>query len=173
MFALNHVLVPTNRGEPSRAALRYGVAFAKKFDAQLHIVHVLPDHEYDVAIEKERVLEQLMPEERPVLPGGPEPDPDAVVHFAAMDDIGELLEPDDVVATRAEFLIRREPAGGPGDAIIECAVELGVEMIVMGKHRLGFVEHLLGGSVTEKVVRQAPCPVLIVHYPEQEFVVPD
>jgi nucleotide-binding universal stress UspA family protein len=38
---------------------------------------------------------------------------------------------------------------------------------------LGFVEHLLAGSVTEKVIRQAPCPVLIVQHPEHEFVVPD
>jgi hypothetical protein len=32
----------------------------------------------------------------------------------------------------------------------------------MGKHHLGFVEHLVAGSVTEKVVRHASCPVLIV-----------
>jgi nucleotide-binding universal stress UspA family protein len=43
----------------------------------------------------------------------------------------------------------------------------------MGKHRLGFVEHLLAGSVTEKVIRHAPCPVLIVHYPEHDFVLRD
>jgi hypothetical protein len=43
----------------------------------------------------------------------------------------------------------------------------------MGKHRLGFVEHLITGSVAEKVIRQAPCPVLIVQHPEHEFVVGD
>jgi nucleotide-binding universal stress UspA family protein len=48
-----------------------------------------------------------------------------------------------------------------------------VELIVMGKHRVGFVEHLISGSVAEKVLRRAPCPVLIVQHPEQEFVVPD
>jgi nucleotide-binding universal stress UspA family protein len=41
----------------------------------------------------------------------------------------------------------------------------------MGKHRLGFVEHMFSGSVTEKVVRHAPCPVLIVQHPEHDFVV--
>jgi nucleotide-binding universal stress UspA family protein len=54
---------------------------------------------------------------------------------------------------------------------VACATDLRVELIVMGKHRLGFVEHLLAGSVTEKVVRHAPCPVLIVQHPEREFVV--
>ena len=42
----------------------------------------------------------------------------------------------------------------------------------MGKHNLGFVEHLLAGSVAEKVIRHAPCPVLIVQHPEHDFVVP-
>ena len=41
----------------------------------------------------------------------------------------------------------------------------------MGKHHLGFVEHMLAGSVAEKVVRHAPCPVLIVQHPEHDFVV--
>jgi nucleotide-binding universal stress UspA family protein len=42
---------------------------------------------------------------------------------------------------------------------------------VIGKHQLGFVEHMLAGSVAEKVVRHAPCPVLVVQHPEHDFVV--
>ena len=60
---------------------------------------------------------------------------------------------------------------GAADAIVACARELDVELIVMGKHHLGFVEHMLAGSVAEKVVRHAPCPVLIVQHPEHDFVV--
>jgi nucleotide-binding universal stress UspA family protein len=41
----------------------------------------------------------------------------------------------------------------------------------MGKHRVGFVAHLFAGSVTENVLRHAPCPVLVVQHPEHEFVV--
>ena len=55
---------------------------------------------------------------------------------------------------------------GAAEAILTCARELDVELIVMGKHHLGFVEHMLAGSVAEKVVRHAPCPVLIVQHPE-------
>ena len=43
----------------------------------------------------------------------------------------------------------------------------------MGKHRIGFVEQLVAGSVAERVIRRAPCPVLIVHYPEHDFVQDD
>ena len=43
----------------------------------------------------------------------------------------------------------------------------------MGTHGRGGVAHLLMGSVAERVVRTAPCPVLTVRHPEHEFVLPD
>ena len=43
----------------------------------------------------------------------------------------------------------------------------------MGTHGRGFMSHLLMGSVAEKVVRIAPCPVLTVRHPEHEFILPD
>ena len=70
-------------------------------------------------------------------------------------------------------MLRGSGMAGPGDAIVACARELKCELIVMGKHNLGFVEHLLAGSVAEKVVRHAPCPVLIVQHPEHDFVLAD
>jgi nucleotide-binding universal stress UspA family protein len=46
-------------------------------------------------------------------------------------------------------------------------------LIVMGTHGRGPVAHLFMGSVAERVVRMAPCPVLTVRHPEREFVTPD
>ena len=43
----------------------------------------------------------------------------------------------------------------------------------MGTHGRGAMAQMLMGSVAEKVVRTAPCPVLTVRHPEREFVVPD
>lgn len=169
MFALTRVLVPTNLGEPSKAAIRYGVAFARQFDAKLYVVHVLPPKALEAAVEAERVVETLLSEERQVS----DPDPEEVARNAAREDMGTLLDADEERDTQAEYLLRAELVGGPGESIIACANELDVELIVMGKHRLGFVEHLLAGSVTERVIRHAPCPVLIVQHPEHEFVVPD
>jgi universal stress protein A len=169
VFVLNRILVPTNHGEPSKAAIKYGVAFARQFNAQLFLVHVLSEKDFDFAIEAERAVETLMPEA--VLDAAPD-SPVAVARNAAHEDLGQLLDPEDERATRAQYVLRAGRSG-PGDGIVACATELEVELIVMGKHRLGFVEHLLAGSVTEKVVRHAPCPVLIVQHPEHEFVVPE
>lgn len=171
MFALQRILVPTNLGEPSRAAINYGVAFAKQFGARLHLVHVLPARRFEAAIEAERVVETLLPQALDETATPVEPAPEDVARNAAREDLAGLLGPDDERETRAEYLLRSAGVQGPGEEIVQCARELGVELIVMGKHRMGFVEHLLAGSVTERVVRDAPCPVLIVHYPEREFVV--
>ena len=168
MFALSRILVPTNLGEPSKAAIKYGVGFARQFNAQLFLVHVLSAKNFDFAIEAERAIETLMPEA--VLNAAPD-SPAAVARNAAREDLGRLVDPADERAARVEYVLRAAGRGGPGDEIVACATDLAVELIVMGKHRLGLVEHLLAGSVTEKVVRHAPCPVLIVQHPEREFVV--
>jgi len=173
LFALTRILVPTNLGEPSKTAIKYGVAFARQFDAKLILAHVLPAKQFEAAIETERVMEKLLPELPPGETSGAEPDPDEVARNAAREDLGQLLEPQQEQDTRAEYVLRSAGPSGPGDEIVACAKELDVELIVMGKHRLGIVEHLLAGSVTEKVIRRAPCPVLIVHHPEHDFVVED
>ena len=49
----------------------------------------------------------------------------------------------------------------------------GIDIILMGTHGRGMMAHLLMGSVAEKVVRIAPCPVLTVRHPEHEFIQPD
>ena len=169
VFALTRILVPTNLGEPSRAAVQYGVAFARQFGAKLFLLHVLDAKGLEAALETERVLEVLSPERAEHARG--EPSSFEVSRNAARHDLSRLLTAKDEQDTRAEYLLRGSGMSGPGDAIVACARELEVELIVMGKHHLGFVEHMLTGSVAEKVVRHAPCPVLIVQHPEHDFVV--
>ena len=61
----------------------------------------------------------------------------------------------------------------PAAAITSYAREWGIDLIVMGTHGRGGFAHLLMGSVSERVVQTAPCPVLTVRHPEHEFVLPD
>jgi nucleotide-binding universal stress UspA family protein len=163
VFALTCILVPTNLGEPSRAAIQYGLAFARQFGAKLFLLHVLDAKGLDAALETERVLEVLSPETPAPVPA--EPSPLELARNAARHDLGRLLSLDDERATHAEYLLRASGMAGVGDAISKCAREVGAELIVMGKHHLGVVEHLIAGSVAEKVIRHAPCPVLIVQHP--------
>ena len=53
--------------------------------------------------------------------------------------------------------------GQPSVAICELAQEIGADLIIMGSRSRPGVRHLFLGSVAEKVLRSAPCPVLIVH----------
>ena len=64
-------------------------------------------------------------------------------------------------------------SNSPALAIVDYARQERINLIVTGTHGRGAVAHLLMGSVAERVVRTAPCPVLTVRHPEQEFVVPD
>ena len=57
--------------------------------------------------------------------------------------------------------------------IADYAEESDVDLIVMGTHGRGLLAHVFMGSVAERVVRIAPCPVLTVRNPEHEFVFPD
>jgi nucleotide-binding universal stress UspA family protein len=57
--------------------------------------------------------------------------------------------------------------------IVDYARDHDVDIIVMGTHGRGALGHLVMGSVAERVVRLAPCPVLTVRHPEHEFIRPD
>lgn len=73
--------------------------------------------------------------------------------------------------------LRAEPAvrvsTSVAGTIIEFAKQTHVDIIVVGTHGRGPVGHFLMGSVAEHVVRNAPCPVLVVRPNEHEFIVPD
>ena len=64
-------------------------------------------------------------------------------------------------------------SNAPAAAIVDYAKDKRIDLIVAGTHGRGGVARLLLGSVTERVVRTAPCPVLTVRHPEHEFVIPD
>jgi nucleotide-binding universal stress UspA family protein len=59
------------------------------------------------------------------------------------------------------------------EAIVDYARVQRIDLIVLGTHGRGTIGRLLVGSVAERVVRTAPCPVLTVRQPERDCVVPD
>jgi len=157
MITLKNILVATDFSEPSDAALVYGRAFARNFNATLHVVHVVGNVS-SAAYGAEGYV-AAMPDLQQEVEGAARKQLDAV-----------LIDSDErPLPTRGVLITSNAPA----HAIVEYASREHVDLIVTGTHGRGAVAHLLMGSVAERVVRTAPCPVLTVRHPEHEFVVPD
>jgi nucleotide-binding universal stress UspA family protein len=157
MIVLKKILVATDFSEPSEAALAYGRELTRTFGAQLTVLHVADNVAARAYGADGFVFLQ--------------PDLQHDVDAVARQRVDALLsnEDRDVLRTEALVITSKVTAG----TIVEYAKTESVDLIVMGTHGRGAVAHLLMGSVTERVVRTAPCPVLTVRHPEREFVLPD
>jgi nucleotide-binding universal stress UspA family protein len=154
MIKLENVLVATDFSDVADAALAYGAALAAQFGARLHLLHVA-DNAFMLNVgaagymTNVAVIQQEMEE-------------DARVELKTR---AERIEPPPATA-----VVSGSP---PTAAIIEYARANDVDLIVVGTHGRGGMSRLLLGSVAERLVRMGPCPVLTVHHPEREFVIPE
>jgi nucleotide-binding universal stress UspA family protein len=157
MIALKQILVATDFSEPSDCALTYARALASSFKATLHVLHVVGNM-VDAAYGAEGYAVAV-------------PDLQQQIEDAARKQLDDLrIEADEgPLPTKRVLVTSNSPAG----AIVEYAARQGIDLIVTGTHGRGAVAHLLLGSVAERVVRTAGCPVLTVRHPEREFVVAD
>lgn len=142
------ILVPIDFEEASDIALTYGRSLAKAFGAELHVLHVMENQFLRLTFKSA-----------------------AAVEAGIANRVAERLTPEDRRSLHAVAAVRMSDE--PSDEIIQYAELEGIDLIVMGTHGRAHKAHLLMGSVAEKVVRMAPCPVLTVHHPEHEFVVSD
>jgi nucleotide-binding universal stress UspA family protein len=156
MIRLNNILVATDFSAASEAALNYGRDLARTFGATLHVVHVTDD--VMIRFAGEGTMTFL-------------PNLQTEVENSARNRIDALVTDEDRSQLRAKSVIRTSLS--PAEPIVEYAKEHSVDLIVMGTHGRKALAHLLMGSVAERVVRTAPCPVLTVRHPEHEFLVPD
>jgi nucleotide-binding universal stress UspA family protein len=156
MIRIENVLVATDFSDASAAALTYGREFARTFQATLHVLHVA-----------DSVYTQFVAETYTTML----PDAQREVEQAARQQLEAVLEEEDRTLLHAKPVVN--VALSKAAAIVEYAARHGIDIIVIGTHGRGAISHLLMGSVAERVVRTAPCPVLTVHHPEHEFVLPD
>jgi nucleotide-binding universal stress UspA family protein len=139
------ILVPTDFSAPSNAALTLAKRMAAMSGASLHLLHVLDDSMTTAAAAvgvhaptaelREKWLE------------------------GARTLLSTQLTPEEQASFRSTEVVM---FGTPARTIVEHAKESGIDLIVMGTHGRGGVEHVLIGSVAERVVRSAVCPVLTV-----------
>ena len=148
------LLVPFDFSKHSRAALDLALEFARVFDATLHLVHV---------VQPVTQLYGYGSYTSSAIASG--------IDFAALRE-SLLRELHEVIDRIEGFDGRIEPhvveGIGPADLVRSCAEEFGADLIVMGTHgRTGFA-HVFLGSVAERTLRLAPCPVLTVRAPDDE-----
>ena len=143
--------MPIDFSKPSEKALDYALPFARQFGAQIVVLHVAEPRNYPNSF--------IMPPE--IIEG----------NTARMDAREEKL---------SEFSRKRigrgiktatvVQLGKPYQEIVKLAEARRVDLIILATHGHSGVERLFLGSTAERVVRHAPCPVLVVREKEREFV---
>jgi len=147
---LRSILVPTDFSAPSLKALRYAAVLARQSGAKLTLLNVVepigatPDFAYNpLALESEKVT------------------------AAAGEHLKKLAAKADLEEGLIEKTLVRN--GVPYAEISSAAGSLKVDLIVIATHGYSGFKHLFMGSTAERVVRHAPCPVLVVREHEREF----
>ena len=131
---MQKILVAYDGGEPAQRALRTAIELAKKFDALIGVVSVVPYH-----------------------PGRYPMDPwdDPAVHTQELADARAILTEEGI---EADFI---EPIGDPASTIERIAEEGGYDAVVIGSRGLGPVSRFFRGSVSEHVATHAAATVVV------------
>lgn len=142
---LHHVLCPFDFSEVSSHALDQATALAHRAGARLTVLHVSPA---DLRGAGMHALDTATLD---------------AIETVRLEDLRGRVTQACHAATQAGVPIDITiAAGAPVPVILACAASNAVDLIVMGTHGASGVEHLILGSVTEKVLRKASCPVLTV-----------
>lgn len=157
MIALKRILVATDFGEAAEVALNYGREFARLFGANIDVLHVA-ENVTPRAFGTDAIVPNFAELQREV-------------DEAARRHLDALLTDEDRRELNATPVLLTSPA--TARTIVQYAKESGADLILIGTHGRSTMEQLLMGTVAERVVRFAPCPVLTVRHPEREFVLPD
>lgn len=151
-IGLNKILCPYDFSECSRYALKFAIEFASTYKAKLYLLNIFDVRAYDygepvygINVPIKDVIDTIKTELAKSIP----------------EKVKNELQVETIVVP-----------GVPFYEIIKFANENEINLIVMGTHGRTGLAHILLGSVAEKVVRKASCPVLTVRHPEHEFVMP-
>jgi universal stress protein A len=145
VIEIRSILAPTDFSAHSEEAVRYACGLAARLGAELHLVHILSE----------------------IIPAGPDPLLMPVIppeyyeenEERARETLSRLLDP---AWGSPRSVVTAVRWGSPVEAIVSHAVELKVDLIVIATHGRTGLSHVLLGSVAERIVREAPCPVLTI-----------
>ncbi|WP_267640114.1 universal stress protein [Haloarchaeobius amylolyticus] len=136
----SHILVPVDGSDASEAAAEHAIDLATRYDAGVTVMHVVDDDLLPLDARSQQLVERLEAE--------------------AADIVTEVVE----WATEAGVMPieRRIVRGSPADEILTAIDEKDVDLVVLGSHGRSGIDKFIMGSVSERVVRQSPVPVLTV-----------
>ena len=152
MIVLRNILLPTDFSESALQATRYALELARRFQAKLHLLHVIEDPVVYL----------------PMFESFPLPSRQDFEQFAQT-RLENWILPEDQQGLE---LVYRWAHGRPFVEIVRDAKANDVDLIVLGTHGRGVAAQLLMGSVAEKVIQKAHCPVLTVRPEGHQFVHP-
>jgi universal stress protein A len=160
-MSFTHILVAVDFSTQANAALTVALREAELHHASVTLLHVLQHHTHT---------------EVTYIRGNPENQRGLAAEFGSLQPLGRqepvVLRRDylEETLTHLRDLVPQSftgkwevevASGDPADGIIHVAREHGIDLIVMGTHGRTGLAHVFLGSVAEKVVRHAPCPVLV------------
>ena len=151
MIDVNNILLPTDFSDCAAAALEYACDLAQRYDAKLSMLHVIHDPtlevpDFGMGLAFPGYVENL-------------PDRRKKVVEAANDALKNLSDACPQHSTAIEYHIK---FGQPFKEVLKLAEEDSVDLIVMGTHGRAGLSHILLGSVAERVIQKANCPVMTV-----------
>ena len=149
---LRRILVPIDFSEHSKKALQYAIPFAEQFKASIDLLYVVEPTVYPADFSFGQV-------------GFPSVEDELRQRGAA--ELDGMAKREIGARVAARCVVR---TGKAFNEIDQHAKEESVDMIIIATHGHSGMEHVLFGSTAEKVVRYAPCPVLVVRIEEKEFV---
>jgi nucleotide-binding universal stress UspA family protein len=144
-MAIQRILVATDFSNHARAALRHAAELSSRLGVPLLIVHAY-----------------LVPAV-PLPEGAVIPSPETLANAMARSSDALEVEKRTAIELGAVGVETTITEGPPAPKLADLARERKIDLIVMGTHGRGALARAILGSVADKVVRTAPCPVLVVH----------
>jgi nucleotide-binding universal stress UspA family protein len=154
MISMKTILVGTDFSDHSAVAVTYAAEIARAFDAEVVLCHVVASADF---------LSQLPPGGEGYFP----PNLVEIQEERAQQDCQKVIAEAGIPRSRI-----RIDQGTPFVEIVRAAREENADLLIVGTHGRGAIVHALLGSVAERIVRKAPCPVLTVRKEEHDFVHP-
>ena len=152
MPAPSRILVPVDLSDGSQALIDYAIQFAKPFNATLQVVHAWEPPQY------------VAPDLLVAAPGWNSQSLEKVAVDAATKELSELAAKNKNAGVPIEH---RVIVGEAASTVLRTAEEGKVDLIIMGTHGRRGLPRLLMGSVAQKIVARAHCPVLTLHLYDQ------